>query len=330
MTCTTFAALEHFHIHSLQAKSGVYDYYTALERLSNNDGITKVRDCYKVFNRSTRQWRHLKMLKRASRGHSPTGVLGTQPGELSVDCPACPWPDINLPEDWKEADDNTKFLYWLILCIDACFRVKRYLVSNTVKDPIVDDGWVYFVAEEPYKQHLENTCMGLSALDHANTKFSKGYASTGVGAVVCRHELILRNGVGDLQKGERYANMDYIFASVLKFRRGTEVFVSYDIMCQWLVHLHERLEELPPTLQIDLPDKDELRFVIPKLHWYGHKSLGHSRYCINHVPGGCRNDCEGIERRWWDTQPATNSAKLMGPGGHHLTMNDFWGYTNLA
>jgi hypothetical protein len=49
------------------------------------------------------------------------------------------------------------------------------------------------------------SCTGLSALDHANTKFSTGYATTGTGVCCCaRHELIEGEGVGDLQKGEQY------------------------------------------------------------------------------------------------------------------------------
>jgi hypothetical protein len=49
-----------------------------------------------------------------------------------------------------------------------------------------------------------STCSGLSALDHANTKFSRGYGSTGAGMGLCaRHEFVQRNGAGDLQKGER-------------------------------------------------------------------------------------------------------------------------------
>ncbi|KAJ7769282.1 hypothetical protein B0H16DRAFT_1307355, partial [Mycena metata] len=55
-----------------------------------------------------------------------------------------------------------------------------------------------------------STCSGLAALDDANTKFSRRYSSTGVGMGVC-----VPNGVSNLQKGERYANMDYIFASIL-------------------------------------------------------------------------------------------------------------------
>jgi hypothetical protein len=44
----------------------------------------------------------------------------------------------------------------------------------------------------------------LRAVDHANTRFSKGYQATGVGGVICaRHSLVRKNGLGDLQKGER-------------------------------------------------------------------------------------------------------------------------------
>jgi len=44
----------------------------------------------------------------------------------------------------------------------------------------------------------------LHAVDHANTRFSKGYQATGVGGVICaRHSLVRKNGMGDLQKGER-------------------------------------------------------------------------------------------------------------------------------
>lgn len=76
-----------------------------------------------------------------------------------------------------------------------------------------------------------STCSGLAALDYANTKFSRGYGSTGVGLGVCaRHEFVQKSGAADLQKGERYvfahlgklklifvsyANMDYIFASLM-------------------------------------------------------------------------------------------------------------------
>ena len=50
-----------------------------------------------------------------------------------------------------------------------------------------------------------STCSGFKTLAHAETKFSGGMRSTCVGMCICaRHEFVQVNGVGDLQKGERY------------------------------------------------------------------------------------------------------------------------------
>jgi hypothetical protein len=57
-----------------------------------------------------REWRHIKMLKRAGRGHDPTGVNGTVAGELAVPCRACPIPGVNLPEGWEDAPDEFKYV----------------------------------------------------------------------------------------------------------------------------------------------------------------------------------------------------------------------------
>ena len=56
---------------------------------------------YESFRRMVREWRHLKMLKRAGRGHDPAGVENTKRGECAVLCPACPQPDKNLPVNWQ-------------------------------------------------------------------------------------------------------------------------------------------------------------------------------------------------------------------------------------
>ena len=53
-----------------------------------------------------REWRNLKMLKRAGRGHDPTGAMGTREGECTVLCPACPQPGMNLPDDWRDAPEE--------------------------------------------------------------------------------------------------------------------------------------------------------------------------------------------------------------------------------
>ncbi|OJT12474.1 hypothetical protein TRAPUB_10982 [Trametes pubescens] len=335
-TAFTIALLEHYHLQSLQGKISMYDYYTTLERLTDNTGTKKVVDRYKEFMRVVAQWRHLKMLKRAGRAHCPEGIKGTGPGELAVRCPACPHPGINLPDNWQDVSDDLKYMYWLTVAVDACFRLKRRDVSSTQKDPFLGNGWGYFVEDTGYHEVLKgyqdqdemSSCTGFSAIDHANNKFSKGYAATGVGAVVCaRHEFWLALGMGDLQKGERYVNMDYIFVSAMREYLVVNKLVTYDIACQWSKNLLERIASFPAGIQIDIPE-GSIMYAIPKLHFRSHIQEGHSPYSLNYRKGCARNDGEGIERRWWDIQPITGSTKMMGPGQRQGVLEDHLGYGN--
>ena len=85
-------------------------------------------------------------------------------------------------------------------------------MSIEKKDPGLRTGWLYFVEDAPYCKYLLTvtdqkeilSCTGLSALDHANTKYNTGLATTGVGIGCCvRHELIELGGVGNLQVGKQ-------------------------------------------------------------------------------------------------------------------------------
>ncbi|KAI1792316.1 hypothetical protein LXA43DRAFT_1093838 [Ganoderma leucocontextum] len=335
-TAFTFQMLEHYHVQSLQGKMSMYDYYESLERMTDNTGTRKVQNRYKEFMRVVAQWRHLKMLKRCGRGHDPSGVDGTQQGELAVRCPACPRVNINLPPNWDEVSDDLKFMYMLSVAVDACFRLKHRNVSDETKDPILGSGWGYFVEDTGYKELLAEygdqeeicTCTGLSAIDHANTKYSKGYAATGVGAVICaRHEFWLARGMADLQVGERYVNMDYVFVCAMQEYLVVNKIVSYDIACQWSKHLLERIAKFPTHAQIPVP-KGSITYVIPKLHYGSHIQQGHSPYSLNYRVGAARIDGEGIEQRWWWLQPIASSTKGMGPGMRQGYVEDNLGFSN--
>jgi hypothetical protein len=41
-----------------------------------------------------------------------------------------------------------------ILALDACFRLKRRLVSTELKDPGLGTGWAYMVENEVYRSWL--------------------------------------------------------------------------------------------------------------------------------------------------------------------------------
>ena len=49
--------------------------------------------------------------------------------------------------------------------------------------------------------------MEFHAVNQANSKRSKDFTVSGVGVIVCRHGLIRKNGVVDLQKGEKWVSV---------------------------------------------------------------------------------------------------------------------------
>ena len=54
------------------------------------------------MSRCVRQWRHLKGIKRGGGAHQAASLSVTTPGALAIECPACPHPGRNLPEDWDD------------------------------------------------------------------------------------------------------------------------------------------------------------------------------------------------------------------------------------
>ncbi|KAJ7756133.1 hypothetical protein B0H14DRAFT_2635188 [Mycena olivaceomarginata] len=250
----TIAALKLFHAVSLQGKTTTYHFFNALAKITDNTGSNTFKSRYQLALQVVRQWRNLRALKHGGMGNDPDRRMAeTRDGELAVDCLACPKAGVNLPKGWEKAPVELRFLYCIFFAIDACFRLKRKKISSWLADPSIQDGWVYFTRSGPYMEFVEtlgeqkemSTCTGLAALDHANTKYAQGYAATSCGMITCgRHEVVCKNGVGDLQAGEKYGNMDYIVASTWRHLRDLLFFLlSYDIMCQWSKNLPD-MEEI--------------------------------------------------------------------------------------
>ncbi|KAF8137103.1 hypothetical protein EV363DRAFT_1156356 [Boletus edulis] len=336
-TAATFNLLDEFHLLSLESKISAYHYYNSLSRRVNNSGLSPSKDRYEQFMRMVREWRHLKVLKRSGRGHDPDGVDRTQEGQCAVLCPACPQPGKNIPDDWCKVHKEKQWLYALFVAIDANFRLKRRAISNDKIDPSLSRGWSYFVEELSYKLYLhehanlrqeKSMCSSHSAVNGVESKSTEGLAATGAGSVCCaRHEMKLPCSVGDLQKGERYINMDYLFFSALR-NTSIKVFnVSYDIACQWTVHLWERMITLPNPMHLAYNDS-KINMLIPKFHLPAHVAECQWKYSFNFIKGMGRTDGEAPERGWSTLNAAASSAKEMGPGHRRDTLDDLIGDGN--
>ncbi|KAG1886583.1 hypothetical protein F4604DRAFT_1917395 [Suillus subluteus] len=314
-TAATFAVLEHFHLLSFESKVSAYEFYHSLARRSDNTGIAPIK--VKLFPSvgtipTTDQ--SMRTGSLFSRGHDPAGVDATQEGQLVVLCPACPQFGKNVLDDLANVSPNQRWLYSLFLAIDANFRLKHRFVSNNIMDPGLSRGWGYFVEEQQYKAYLhdhadeaqeKSACISHNAVNMADTKASKGLAATGVGSIVCaRHDMRLANGVGDLQKGEKYINMDYIvFSALSTLSTAPIVNFSYDIAC------HPITRKQP-------------------FHIAAHIPTCQTNFSFNWTPGVGRTDGEAPERGWADINHIASSTKEMGPGSRRDILDDHFGDWN--
>ncbi|KAI6096267.1 hypothetical protein EDD16DRAFT_1774867 [Pisolithus croceorrhizus] len=336
-SATTFRLLQEFQLLFFESKVSAYEFYHSLACNSDNNGVLDIKGHYKSFIRSIHEWHHLKMLKWSGHGHDPAGIVNTSSGECMVLCPACPHPGINLLDGWESSLPHRKWLYADFVAIDANFRLKRKHVSSDGIDPSLSDGWGYFVEDSQYGTFLnecqhdtqeKSTCSSHNAVNMADTKSSQGLATTGVNSIVCMcHNFKYPNGVIDLEKGERYANMDYAFFSAMQHSSHNVLNVLYNIACQWHKNLWARMLAFPPALQLQHTIMNT-HFFVPKFHLPAHIAKCHTLYLFNFLPGVSCTDDEAPERGWSSINPAASSMKEMGPGSCHDTLDDYFGDWN--
>ncbi|KAJ7664818.1 hypothetical protein B0H17DRAFT_1211182 [Mycena rosella] len=331
-TCATFAVLDHFRLLNVVGNVNVHDYVGVLERLTDPLRMGSVPDHYKGFGRMSRQYTFLLRAERAGRAHKENGIQTTKPGGLAVTCWPCPQDGRNMPEGWRDVKPKYQFLYMLLLAMDANSRLKNRLWGNEHQDPSLGSGLRYFVEERGFKEHIKNyvaekdvsTCIVFAALLQKETWLTTGLRCLGVGGCVCARQGVVRpQGLGDLQKGERYANMDYIFLSALIGVTVLWLMISYDIACQWQVHLLPCAKKIKETTTVptDL-DQFEIQFALPVWHAAAHKASCQTQNSLSYAAGVGRTDGERIERTWAVLNPLGFSTKEMGYGARHDAIED--------
>ncbi|KAJ7576758.1 hypothetical protein C8J56DRAFT_899390 [Mycena floridula] len=155
-TAITFRMLEKFHLLNLSGKVSTYEYYKCLQHLTDNTETEIPKPRYKTLLRVLRQYRHLKLMKRAGCGNIPDGIATIGLGELALICWACPNPGVNIAPNWKEVTPKEQwYLFMVVLAMDANFRLKNLNVSNDISDPGLHTGNAYFVANKEYSDHYK-------------------------------------------------------------------------------------------------------------------------------------------------------------------------------
>lgn len=325
-TVFTFELLRQFRIHHLEGKGSAYSYINSLYRLTNDAGSLENPGRVREFRRVARQWNYLQVLKH-SGAYGSTSLIS----HMATECPACPRPGINIPENWREIIPGS--LYYLIRCyvhFDANFRLVQ--LRRDARNPSDRALWIgggFFADPEEYEDYLgvvdHEQQETSDCADHrattlsTRTRFNR-LEVTGVAGAVCRHECAIPQGFVNLYKGERYVNSDFAISHILRGMIGIcEVIVSYDIACQYQRNFQTRFRQLPATLL--LPLQLAIIFLIPKFHLPVHKEECRYKYSFNYAKKVGRTDGEAIERFWGSHNHLSGSTMRMTSGSRLDTLN---------
>ena len=100
---------------------------------------------------------------------------------------------------------------------------------------------------------------------------------------------------------------------------------TYDVACQYQIHLKERfVKNIPPLADII----DLILMLVPKKHLDGHKDHCKYRFSLNYTDGVGRGTGEGIEQSWSESKQSGGSTRQMNHGHRHDTLNDLHSYWN--
>ncbi|EPS97785.1 hypothetical protein FOMPIDRAFT_1078663, partial [Fomitopsis schrenkii] len=223
----TFDLLRQWDIHFLSSKKGAYDYFEALRRLTDNSGTKTVKNRYRELNIAGRVWQHVTALKRAGLHHGLT--LSNRRSSMTVPCLACPWPDINMPKNWRDTPPDLAYIHACELGGDGNHGLQKKRKCDDPEDVSLCEGKGYFVDPATMKSYLESIELeaAVSELPETCSGFKVGRAQrpgkfrhleiSGVVAVICiRHGCFRPGAMVDLQKGERYGHMDFALAGALE------------------------------------------------------------------------------------------------------------------
>lgn len=127
--------------------------------------------------------------------------------------------------------------------------------------------------------------------------------------------------------------MDYIFFSAIFGITLLSIMISYDIVCQWKIHLVARSAQLPEHLRQDSSDlpplAERLKYGIPVWHAGAHEDKCQVANSLRYQPGAGHTDGEGIERGWSRVNPHASSTKEMGAGARQDALDDVFAHHNF-
>jgi hypothetical protein len=152
-TLFTHAVLDDLRLANLECKTSAYQYFQKLRRLTSPMAPETAPNLYHELRRMSRVWRWMKKLKWAGFGHKARDIQEPAAGELANFCPACPQPEINLPEKWE--DDSQRWVYRRFFVADGNFKADHVRRHGPTGDVWLSPGGGMMSKDGEYKDFLK-------------------------------------------------------------------------------------------------------------------------------------------------------------------------------
>ncbi|PPR03552.1 hypothetical protein CVT24_007599 [Panaeolus cyanescens] len=311
-TLFTTPLLDFVRLCNLEFMASSYQFISLLRRLTDPMTPDLVINLYHEFRRMIRVWRWVKKLHWAGYGHK-TEPRQAANGELGNFCALCPQPGVNLPPDWEKDADNPIFRRSFVA--DGNFKADH--IYQKGDDEHLFDGAGMFPKEEEYQTFVEqaierNTrapCENSFKAIIAAMIASKSCDRTGVAAIACaRHGCYCPNALVDLFRGEQQKNIDYALLQAIKTThvdKRQRIVLLYDIACQYIVHLKDRIGDQLEGHSIDAG--------IGLFHVHAHKDQCFFRFSPSFIPDLAIVIGEILESLWSklnEISPSLRTANL--------------------
>ncbi|KAG2129240.1 uncharacterized protein EDB93DRAFT_1243435 [Suillus bovinus] len=193
--------LDNFLLDNLECGTSAMNYYSKLRRMTSSMFPHLVPDRYRELMRVTRQWRQLKTMKWHGFGHRSNTPNAR---DLTLFCPTCPQPGINISLSGNETLDDWKYTRSFVM--DSNFKAKHLHPIKPFDEVWLADGLGFMVGKDSCNNHW--------AVNQANATRHK-LESTGIGGVACAcHGCFVPHAMVNFQKGESQAEHEVLHSQV--------------------------------------------------------------------------------------------------------------------
>lgn len=122
--------------------------------------------------------------------------------------------------------------------------------------------------------------------------------------------------------------MDYIFWASTYTEDLLKIMASYDVGCQWKVHLLERKKGMPSMFVPAREDLPEIEVSLPIWHGGVHNDECAMCESLRYKSGAGMVDGEGVERVWSTANQRAYATREMQMNNRHASLEDHFDNQN--